>query len=133
QLARVYLAVANDGVAHPVHLVREIQSPAGEVVLNMDESRSQRIAARPSTWQAVKEGLRHVLQWHRGTAYTAFAGAPYDPAGKPGSAQTATAAHGWFAGFAPAADPEIVVVVFAEHGESGARTAPIAREIMDGY
>jgi len=133
QLARLYMAIANEGNLYPIQLVREIGSPSGDVVVNIDQNRFQRIEAKPSTWRALKDGLRHVLQWQRGTAYSAFAGAPYDPAGKTGSAQTASAAHGWFAGFAPAHDPEIVVVVFAEHGESGARTAPIAREIMDGY
>ena len=133
QLARSYLITANEGLSHPIHLVRAIESPDGSIVVDTDPGRSQRIQSRASTWRAIKDGLRHVLQWQRGTAYTAFQGAPYDPAGKTGSAQTATAAHGWFAGFAPAADPEIVVVVFAEHGESGAATAPIAREIMDGY
>lgn len=133
QLAQSYMITANEGVVHPVHLVKGLEAPDGSVVVATDRDRSYRIESKPSTWRTIKDGLRHVLQWQRGTAYQAFRGATYDPAGKTGSAQTGTAAHGWFVGFAPASDPEIVVVVFAEHGESGAATAPIARAIMDGY
>lgn len=133
QLAQAYMITANEGVVHPLHLVKGIAAPDGSVVVATDTNRSYRIESKASTWRTIKEALRSVLQWQRGTAYQAFRGAPYDPAGKTGSAQTATAAHGWFVGFAPASDPEIVVVVFAEHGESGAATAPIARAIMDGY
>jgi cell division protein FtsI/penicillin-binding protein 2 len=39
--------------------------------------------------------------------------------------------HAWFAGFAPAESPEIVVVVFLEKGSGGADAAPIAGRIFD--
>ncbi|MGH9661925.1 MAG: penicillin-binding transpeptidase domain-containing protein [Bryobacteraceae bacterium] len=38
--------------------------------------------------------------------------------------------HAWFAGYAPARDPRIVVVVFLESGTGGADAAPIARHIF---
>ena len=133
QMARLYMTVANEGLARPVHLVQHLQAHDGSVTIDMSRDGGERVSAKASTWRTVKEGLRYVLQWRRGTAYSAFAGVTYDPAGKTGTAQTDKAAHGWFVGFAPASDPEIVVVVFAEHGESGANTAPIAREIMDWY
>ena len=42
--------------------------------------------------------------------------------------------HAWFACYAPAESPEIVVVVLVEHGGHGGETAaPIAREILDEY
>ena len=41
--------------------------------------------------------------------------------------------HAWFAGFAPAGKPEIVIVVFLEHGTGAADAAPIAGRILDGY
>ena len=133
QLARLYMAIANEGTSTRSTWSVRSGRPLATWSSDIDQDRFQRIEAKPSTWRALKDGLRHVLQWQRGTAYRPSPERPYDPAGKTGSAQTATAAHGWFAGFAPAHDPEIVVVVFAEHGESGAATAPIAREIMDGY
>jgi cell division protein FtsI/penicillin-binding protein 2 len=41
--------------------------------------------------------------------------------------------HAWFAGFAPAESPEMVVVVFLERGTGGADAAPIAGRIFDTY
>ena len=42
--------------------------------------------------------------------------------------------HAWFASFAPAEAPELVIVVFVEHGGSGSRAAaPIARELYERY
>ncbi len=39
--------------------------------------------------------------------------------------------HAWFAGFAPADDPRVVIVVFVERaGTGGQVAAPIAREIF---
>ena len=44
------------------------------------------------------------------------------------------AAHAWFAGWAPADDPEIAIVVLVEHGGAGGRVAwPIAKQILEGY
>ncbi|MEK7836393.1 MAG: penicillin-binding transpeptidase domain-containing protein, partial [candidate division NC10 bacterium] len=58
-------------------------------------------------------------------------------AGKTGTAQTIANSdsargqdHAWFASFAPADDPQIVVVVLVERGGKGGQVAaPIAREI----
>jgi penicillin-binding protein 2 len=50
-------------------------------------------------------------------------------AGKTGTA----GGHAWFAGFAPAEWPEIVVVVFLERGRGGSDAAPIAGRIFAGY
>jgi penicillin-binding protein 2 len=50
-------------------------------------------------------------------------------AGKTGTA----GGHAWFAGFAPAERPEIVIVVFLEHGTGGKDAAPIAGHVFDAY
>jgi penicillin-binding protein 2 len=56
-------------------------------------------------------------------------------AGKTGtaSATDGTWTHAWFAGFAPADAPEIVVVVFLEKGRGGRDAAPIARDIFAAH
>jgi penicillin-binding protein 2 len=56
-------------------------------------------------------------------------------AGKTGTATAASGAatHAWFAGFAPADRPEIVVVVFLEQGSGGGDAAPIAGSILEAY
>ena len=60
----------------------------------------------------------------------------YPAAGKTGSAEfeTGKETHAWFTGFAPAADPRIVVTVVVEEGCSGGQVAsPVARRIFDTY
>lgn len=53
-------------------------------------------------------------------------------AGKTGTPQAAEGAwtHAWFAGYAPADNPKIVVVVFLERGEGPADAAPLGGEIF---
>ncbi len=133
QLTQAYMAIANGGTIYRPRLVTAASAPDGSARITVDTEVRAKIDASDVTWATIKEGLRYVTQWQRGTAYSVFRGAQYDPAGKTGSAQTGSAAHGWFAGFAPASDPEIVVVVYAEFGESGLRSAEIARKIMDAY
>ncbi len=56
-------------------------------------------------------------------------------AGKTGTATDSADphTHAWFAGFAPAEKPEIVVVVFVEHGRGGVEAAGIAHRIFQAY
>jgi cell division protein FtsI/penicillin-binding protein 2 len=53
-------------------------------------------------------------------------------AGKTGTALDLASgqAHAWFAGYAPADSPRIVLVVFLEQGTGGRDAAPIARELF---
>ena len=56
-------------------------------------------------------------------------------AGKTGTAASRQGAgtHAWFAGWAPAASPEIVLVVFLEQARGGAGAAPVAGAIFEAY
>lgn len=56
-------------------------------------------------------------------------------AGKTGTAEVKNGLpHAWFAGFAPAEDPEIAVVVILENaGSGGEKAAPIFRELVKYY
>ena len=56
-------------------------------------------------------------------------------AGKTGTASTAEGrwTNAWFAGYAPAARPEIALVVFLERGHGGSDAAKIAGEIFAAY
>lgn len=56
-------------------------------------------------------------------------------AGKTGTASNAGGAstHGWFAGFAPADKPQIVVVVYVERGRGSAEAATIAHRIFESW
>lgn len=56
-------------------------------------------------------------------------------AGKTGTGTTGPGgySHAWFAGFAPADKPEVVVVVFLERGQGGADAAPVARDVFRAW
>ena len=56
-------------------------------------------------------------------------------AGKTGTTAAPSRAwtHAWFAGYAPASAPEIVLVVFLEQGAGGPGAAPVAGAIFEAY
>jgi hypothetical protein len=56
-------------------------------------------------------------------------------AGKTGTAPAEDGqwTHAWFAGFAPAGKPEIVLVVFLEKGQGGSDAAEVARKIFAAF
>ncbi len=104
----------------------------------------------PFYWDNILTAMHDVMQSPTGTARAAGQGAPYDMAGKSGTAQVFTVAqdeeydeeeieerlrdHALFIAFAPLDAPEIAVSVIVENGSSGSRiAAPIARAVMDQY
>mgnify|MGYP006203464753 CR=1 FL=1 len=67
-------------------------------------------------------------------AAAAFRGAEVPTAAKTGSAENESPdAHAWFAGFAPAEDPKIVVAVMLEFGEHGYMAARVASSAVSFY
>jgi penicillin-binding protein 2 len=101
-------------------------------------------------WQVVVDSMIEVTSGQRGTAKSVGKGLPFKVAGKTGTAQVfgikqdekydaETLAkklhdHAIFIAFAPAENPEFVVVVVAENGGSGSKTAaPMARKMIDQY
>jgi penicillin-binding protein 2 len=135
QVARFMAAVANGGVLWRPRLVQRVErgqdvvwSDRGEVTGYVQLSPMVWAFLRQSLWSVVNEG---------GTG--AGARIPgLDVAGKTGTAQTIANSksdkgqdHAWFASFAPARAPEVVVVVLVERGGKGGQVAaPIARQIL---
>ena len=104
----------------------------------------------PAYWSAVIEGMHGVMQGARGTARAVGLNAPFQMAGKSGTAQVFTIGqnrkykaadvaermrdHALFVAFGPLEDPQIAVAVVVENGESGSKVAaPIARKVMEAY
>ena len=77
------------------------------------------------------EGLQESVSY--GMAHAAQPASPLKVAGKTGTAPADEGpwTHGWFAGYAPAENPEVVVVVFLEKGH-GSDAAALASKIFDG-
>lgn len=78
------------------------------------------------------EGLEQSVSY--GMAHMAEPSTALRVAGKTGTAlaEEGRWTHGWFAGYAPAARPEIVLVVYLEHGRGPTDAALVARQIFDG-
>ncbi|MDD5645089.1 MAG: penicillin-binding protein 2 [bacterium] len=83
--------------------------------------------------KTVADSMWRVVNETRGTG-TAAAVPGFDICGKTGTAQAGKGTHAWFGGFAPRDNPEIVVVVLVEGGESGSKSAaPLAGGIFKSY
>jgi penicillin-binding protein 2 len=85
--------------------------------------------------QAIREGLYSAAHDPGGTSAAVFSTFPVPVAGKTGTAQAPFGSdHSWYASWAPADHPEVVVVVLIEHGGFGAEAAaPAAREIYRAF
>ena len=70
-----------------------------------------------------------------GMGHEAQPAAAMKVAGKTGTAPADEGpwTHAWFAGYAPAENPEIVLVVFLEKGHGGSDAAAVAREIFAAF
>ena len=84
---------------------------------------------------AVREGLYDAVSKDYGTAHL-LASLPYEAAGKTGSAQVAnnTRTNAFFAGYAPAENPSIAILVLIENAREGSLNAvPIAKDVLEWY
>lgn len=70
-----------------------------------------------------------------GMGHAAQPDAAITVAGKTGTSPADEGAwtHAWFAGYAPANDPQIALVVFLEKGHGGSDAAAVAREIFTAF
>jgi penicillin-binding protein 2 len=79
------------------------------------------------------DGLQQSITY--GTGHVAQPAGSMKVAGKTGTtpAEEGPWTHAWFAGYAPAENPEIVLVVFLEKGHGGADAAGVAGEIFAAF
>jgi len=147
QIARALAAVANGGTVYRPHIVERIFSLDGQFSdTDFPPEMQHRIDIEPWIFETVKKELIAVVNDPQGTGKKARLPPEYNitVAGKTGTSQVIGGDHGhatgkyadhaWFAGFAPAEKPEIVVVALVENGgHGGAVAAPVARAIMQRY
>ena len=151
QLASATATLATRGIRYEPHLVAAVENVlSGERTLisprRLDDVRIE----SEMYWDSVLGAMHDVMQSVRGTAYATGGQAPYQMAGKSGTAQVFSVAqeeeydeedleerlrdHALFISFAPFDNPRIAVAVVVENGSSGSRVAaPSARAIMDEY
>jgi len=132
-MANYIATLANGGTRYETHLLKYVCAYDYSSVLSASQSViAGRVEMSDLTYRTVMEGMSEVTE--NGTAAGAFKNYDIHVGGKTGSAQVASGtANSVFAAFAPFEDPQIAVVVIVEHGGSGNRIAPIARNIFDAY
>ena len=147
QLAQATAVLANGGTYHNPHLVKGIKPSSTRIEEPVERVPSHTIGVNASDLKAVTEALVQVTKV--GTARKAFAGVPYDVAGKTGTAQLFNLKgskykaedvderlrdHSLFMGFAPANKPTIALAVLVENAGWGSEVAaPIARAVFDAW
>ena len=151
QLAVAAAAMATRGSRFEPRLVAAVEDAlTGERRLTSPEQLTSVEISNDFYWDNVVGAMHDVMQGPRGTARAVGIGAPYQMAGKSGTAQVISIAqdeeydeeeleerlrdHALFIAFAPLENPRIAVAVIVENGSSGSGVAaPIARAIMDHH
>ncbi|MCA1580292.1 MAG: penicillin-binding protein 2 [Acidobacteria bacterium] len=141
QIARALSALVEDGRLPTPHLFYASQEPHSGKRLRYRSETHDGIVLDPSKLAIVKDGMWAVLNEPGGTAFGSHVPG-VEAAGKTGTVQvigreaTVKAGadkrklgnHGWFAGFAPRDEPEMVVSIFVENGGHGnLSAAPLAK------
>ena len=127
QLAVAYAALANGGTVVRPHVAGSL----GGRKLAFPPRRRVRLR---HVW-AIRDALYSATHDPWGTSAAIFGNFPIPVAGKTGTAEAPPGSdHSWYASWAPAGHPRIVVVVLIEHGGFGAQAAaPAAREIYSAF
>jgi penicillin-binding protein 2 len=147
QLARALGGIASGGALKRPHVVFPDELPpdtASAIESTFPGSGDRVIPITPENWETITDAMA-------ATTITGTAAAAHlegiDFAGKTGTAQVvnhsagATSlgkgnerANAWFVGMAPRRNPDIVVVVLAEHGGWGAEAAaPLAAQVINAF
>jgi penicillin-binding protein 2 len=151
QMAMAYASLANGGSLFVPQVVERVESYDGRTIVSYDPKVAHTIKVPPDALETWKKGMWRVNNEPGGTAYDHGISQVVKVMGKTGTAEVKkhhkdsendkdlerwnpNASHAWFAGWAPADDPELAIVVLVEHGGAGGTVAwPIADRILDTY
>ena len=134
QLAGVYATIANGGTILQPTVARAFVPAGGGPVREVAPTVTGTAPVRPEVLARLRDALHGVTSEPGGTARGVFAGLPLAVAGKTGTGQvTGKQDTSWFASFAPADAPELVVVAQVSQGGTGSSTAaPLVRKVYEG-
>ena len=143
QLMRAISAVSTDGRMVVPHVINPTELPAGYVETTR-YTEVKNIPIDPTGWNTITDAMGRVLL-PEGTAQSAHIPG-IDIAGKTGSAQIVSLAmrakhqnnedfaqNGWFVGFTPRRNPDVIVCVLFEGGEHGRLAARLATQVIKAY
>lgn len=143
----VFYGALATGILWKPQVVLRVEDADGKVVQEFAPQERGRVDIKPSTRETVMKGLLAAVNEPYGTAFwQRLKDVDVRMAGKTGTAQVVKMGakrlraeqvayfqrdHAWFAAFAPAEDPEIVVVVLNEHsGFGSSNAAPTASALV---
>src|SRR4030088_1570242 len=143
QLLRAISAISMGGRMVVPHVINPTDMPQGYVETTHYKEVKE-IPVDTQGWSVITDAMSRVLL-PEGTAPSAHIEG-IDIAGKTGSAQIVSLAlrakhaknddfaqNGWFVGFTPRRNPEIIVVVLFEGGEHGKLAARLATQVIKAY
>ncbi len=128
QVAVMFAVPANGGYRVQPHLLKDNEQA---------KSWRESLNIKSTTIKILQDGLRKVVTEGTGKALNQPTVPPI--AGKSGTAEAwkrgVKQNHAWFGGYAPADQPEILVVAFAEHsgGGGGSVAGPVVLRVMQEY
>ncbi|HKW17742.1 MAG TPA: penicillin-binding protein 2 [Terriglobales bacterium] len=143
QLIRAISAISMGGRMVVPHVVNPTNLPNGYVEVGR-YNQVREIPVDPNGWNTITDAMDRVLT-PEGTAFSAHIPG-IDIAGKTGSAQVVSLAlrakhendenfaqNGWFVGFTPKRNPDIIVCTLFQGGEHGKLAARIATQVIKAY
>lgn len=131
--AMIMSTIANGGLMMKPYMIDSIETYKGTRIKKFSPS-SYETLMEPEEVEVLSTYLRGVVT--SGTAASYFDGAPYEAAGKTGTAEYSNGEHdfSWFVGYANVDDPDIVVSVVVEESDvNGIKATAVARQLMDKY
>jgi len=149
QMASVMATIANGGIVYRPKFVKRVEGTDGTTMLEEQPEVVRDVGFKKSTMLQIRDALSDVVNSKRGTGSNAKLPG-IEVGGKTGTAQASRAGgdkssqkgwsrekrdHAWFIAFAPVDNPEIAIVVLAEHSgqHGGTAAAPIARKVLARY
>ncbi|MBC7975444.1 MAG: penicillin-binding protein 2 [Myxococcales bacterium] len=150
QMAMAFAALANGGALYVPQVVDRIEAHDGHTITRYEPQVASHVKTPADALEIWNRGMWKVTNDAGGTAFEHGHSEIVSVMGKTGTAEVKkhhkqadekdverwnpNADHAWFAGWAPAEDPEIAIVVLVEHGGGGGTVAwPIARQVIEGY
>ncbi len=134
QITRLLAAIANGGNLLRPRVIDKIVG-LDKVERVFEPEVAGVLPLTPEHLGLIHYSLEAVVSGARGTARYAFTNIPFTVAGKTGTAESGQEQpHAWFAGYAPADEPRVVVTVILEHaGEGSKEAAPLFRKVVEAF
>jgi penicillin-binding protein 2 len=135
QLAVAYSALANGGKLVTPHVGRALLGADGEVAKRLRYPEPKSLDLSPELLAEIKDGLVRAAHDANGTSSAIFGNFSPTVAGKTGTAEVPpNDPNAWYAAFAPADHPKLVVVALITNGgHGGTAAAPAALQVFQAF